>query len=46
MSAQFYADVWVGADDRAHIEVPKKQRMEFPAGSHVCVEIVEMTCDG
>jgi hypothetical protein len=43
-AAVFYADVWVGKDGRAHIEVPQKRREErredFPAGTTVRVEVV------
>ena len=45
MTAPFYADIWVGADGRAHVEVPKKRQPDFPAGTHVRVEIVEMGSD-
>ena len=37
----FYADVWVSKDGRAHIEVPKRHRVDFSAGTHVCVVCVE-----
>ena len=36
----FYADVWVSKDGRAHIEVPKRHRIDFPAGTHVYVEAI------
>ena len=39
-AAVFYADVWVGKDGRAHIEVPKKCKADFPAGATVRVEVV------
>lgn len=39
-AAVFYADVWVGKDGRAHIEVPQKRRADFPAGVTVRVEVV------
>jgi hypothetical protein len=39
-AAVFYADVWVGKDGRAHIEVPQKRREDFPAGTTVRVEVV------
>ena len=37
----FYADVWVSKDGRAHIEVPKRHRIDFPAGTHVCVVCID-----